>query len=67
MLQGKCLKKCRRRKPWCGLWNSLICGYAQNGSLGQVVDLFRETSFMDVKPDRFTVSGSLSACAQTGA
>ncbi|KAF8378495.1 hypothetical protein HHK36_029837 [Tetracentron sinense] len=49
------------------VWNSLICGYSQTGTPRQAIDLFREMHFMNVKPDRFTISGLLSACAQMGA
>ncbi|KAA8521625.1 hypothetical protein F0562_012298 [Nyssa sinensis] len=49
------------------VWNSLICGYSQTGSLRQAVDLFREMCNSNVRADRFTISGLLSACSQTGA
>ncbi|KAL6345558.1 hypothetical protein AAG906_017285 [Vitis piasezkii] len=49
------------------VWNSLICGYCQIGSLNEVIELLREMHLSNLKPDRFTVSGVLSACAQMGA
>ncbi|GAV60571.1 PPR domain-containing protein/PPR_2 domain-containing protein [Cephalotus follicularis] len=49
------------------VWNSLICGYCQNGAVKQAIKLFREMHFAGVKPDRFTITGLLSACAQMGA
>ncbi|KAI7987286.1 Pentatricopeptide repeat-containing protein [Camellia lanceoleosa] len=49
------------------VWNSLICGYSKAGSLHEAIDLFREMYNSNVKPDRFTISALLGACAQTGA
>ncbi|GFS42609.1 tetratricopeptide repeat (TPR)-like superfamily protein [Actinidia rufa] len=49
------------------VWNSLICGYCQVGSLHEAIDLFRQMGNSNVKPDRFTISALLGVCAQTGA
>ncbi|PSS11190.1 Pentatricopeptide repeat-containing protein [Actinidia chinensis var. chinensis] len=49
------------------VWNSLICGYSQVGSLHEAIDLFRQMGNSNVKPDRFTISALLGVCAQTGA
>ncbi|KAL6296709.1 hypothetical protein ACE6H2_004851 [Prunus campanulata] len=49
------------------VWNSLISCYSLNGFSREAIGLFRDMCFWDVKPDRYTISGLLSACAQTGA
>ncbi|XP_068328160.1 pentatricopeptide repeat-containing protein At1g08070, chloroplastic-like [Pyrus communis] len=49
------------------VWNSLISGYSLNGLSKEAIDVFREMCCLDVKPDTFTISGLLSACAQMGA
>lgn len=49
------------------VWNSLVCRYSRAGSLHQAIDLFSEMCKSNVKPDKFTISALLSACAQTGA
>ncbi|KAL5994860.1 hypothetical protein ACLOJK_024917 [Asimina triloba] len=49
------------------VWNSLISGYSRNGSPILSIKLFQEMHASNVRPDAFTVSSILSACAQTGA
>ncbi|KAI4371064.1 hypothetical protein MLD38_019338 [Melastoma candidum] len=49
-------------------WNSMICGYEQNGRAKEAIDVFlmmREAR--DVNPDSTTFVGVLSACAELGA
>ena len=48
------------------VWNSLICGYCQIGSLNEVIELLREMHLSNLKPDRFTISSVVSACAHMG-
>lgn len=48
-------------------WNSLICGYCQTRSLNEVIELLREMHLSNLKPDRFTISSIVSACARMGA
>ncbi|XP_058078520.1 pentatricopeptide repeat-containing protein At1g08070, chloroplastic-like [Magnolia sinica] len=49
------------------VWNSLICGYSRSGSPTRAIELFMEMHASNVRPDNFTISSILSACAQTGA
>lgn len=49
------------------IWNSLICGYCRFGSLNEVIELLREMHQSNLKPDEFTISAVVSACAQMGA
>ncbi|OVA04610.1 Pentatricopeptide repeat [Macleaya cordata] len=49
------------------VWISLISSYSQNGNLRQAISLFRDMLDSNIRPDEFTISGVLSACAQMGA
>ncbi|RZC43830.1 hypothetical protein C5167_036776 [Papaver somniferum] len=48
-------------------WNVLITGYAHSNQVGQVLKLFEDMQFANVKPDNYTLVNVLSACAQVGA
>ncbi|KAG6494981.1 hypothetical protein ZIOFF_042768 [Zingiber officinale] len=47
-------------------WNSLIAGYASNGSGGTVISIFQEMTHKGVAPDEVTFVGVLSACSHAG-
>ncbi|XP_061342150.1 pentatricopeptide repeat-containing protein At2g21090 [Gastrolobium bilobum] len=44
-------------------WTSLICGYARNGLGHEALGVFRKMIKYQVRPDQFTFSSCLSACA----
>ncbi|XP_042518762.1 pentatricopeptide repeat-containing protein At2g21090 [Macadamia integrifolia] len=44
-------------------WTALISGYVQGGLEHEALDLFSEMMMMHIKPDQFTISSSLCACA----
>ncbi|KAM7274814.1 hypothetical protein ACFE04_016680 [Oxalis oulophora] len=46
-------------------WNSMICGYAQNGQDSKALSLY-EQMLENVKPDTITFVGVLSACVHSG-
>ncbi|KAM7277164.1 hypothetical protein ACFE04_019030 [Oxalis oulophora] len=46
-------------------WNSMICGYAQNGEDSKALSLY-EQMLENVKPDAITFVGVLSACVHSG-
>ncbi|KAK9079192.1 hypothetical protein SSX86_000862 [Deinandra increscens subsp. villosa] len=48
------------------IWTSMIAGHAQNGDYERALVLFCELLSFGVKPDEFTVSSVLSACANLG-
>ncbi|KAJ3707924.1 hypothetical protein LUZ61_011629 [Rhynchospora tenuis] len=47
-------------------WNSMICGFAQNGMGGEAIKLFRTMIREGTAPDHITFIGVLSACSHTG-
>ncbi|KAJ4980742.1 hypothetical protein NE237_031579 [Protea cynaroides] len=47
-------------------WNSMICGFAQNGRGEEALRLFDEMVKEGVKPDYITLVGVLFACSHTG-
>ncbi|KAI3903542.1 hypothetical protein MKW98_032196 [Papaver atlanticum] len=47
-------------------WNGMIAGYAQNGSLVEACDLFREMLSAGVKPDSITFSSFLPSVSDLG-
>ncbi|KAJ4799183.1 Pentatricopeptide repeat-containing protein [Rhynchospora pubera] len=47
-------------------WNSMICGFAQNGMGGEAIKLFRTMTKEGIAPDHITFIGVLSACSHTG-
>ncbi|KAI3796779.1 hypothetical protein L1987_39464 [Smallanthus sonchifolius] len=47
-------------------WTSLIAGYARDGGSDEAIDLFLEMKKEGVKPDMFTVTSILHACASNG-
>lgn len=48
-------------------WNSIISGYAQNGSLYEVLQLFRRMRLASFSPDAVTFVCAVSVCASVGA
>ncbi|XP_068657686.1 pentatricopeptide repeat-containing protein At1g08070, chloroplastic-like [Aristolochia californica] len=48
-------------------WNSLIIGYAQNGYATEAMGFFTEMLHLGIEPNRVTLLGVLSSCAQLGA
>ncbi|KAJ4786291.1 Pentatricopeptide repeat-containing protein [Rhynchospora pubera] len=55
----------KRKDPY--IWNSMITGYAQNGMSNKAIALFHSMKESNVKPDKITLVGVLSACASVGA
>ncbi|KAF8394262.1 hypothetical protein HHK36_020469 [Tetracentron sinense] len=45
------------------LWNAMLGGYAQNGYAGEVMELFSDMRLCGFRPDEFTFTSVLSACA----
>ncbi|RWR72978.1 Pentatricopeptide repeat [Cinnamomum micranthum f. kanehirae] len=48
-------------------WNTVVVGYAQNGQATEALRLFRRMQAEGVRPNKVTLLGALSACAQAGA
>ncbi|XP_047981306.1 pentatricopeptide repeat-containing protein At3g09040, mitochondrial isoform X1 [Salvia hispanica] len=48
------------------LWNALIGGYAQNGLAHEVFELFASMKISGFRPDEYTYTSLLSACACLG-
>ncbi|XP_059305684.1 pentatricopeptide repeat-containing protein At2g37320 [Lycium ferocissimum] len=47
-------------------WNSMICGYGQQGHAIQAIELFEEMKKQKVRPDSITFLGVLSSCRHAG-
>ncbi|KAF8409340.1 hypothetical protein HHK36_005415 [Tetracentron sinense] len=47
-------------------WNSMICGFAQNGRGGEALRMFNEMVNEGIKPDYISFIGVLFACSHTG-
>ncbi|CAN4121641.1 unnamed protein product [Withania somnifera] len=47
-------------------WNSMICGYGQQGHGAQAIELFEEMKKQKVRPDSITFLGVLSSCRHAG-
>ncbi|MCD7452804.1 hypothetical protein HAX54_018245 [Datura stramonium] len=47
-------------------WNSMICGYGQQGHAIQAIKLFEEMKKQKVRPDSITFLGVLSSCRHAG-
>ncbi|KAI8551738.1 hypothetical protein RHMOL_Rhmol06G0209700 [Rhododendron molle] len=47
-------------------WNSMICGFAQNGRGGEALRMFDEMVNEGIKPDYISFIGILFACSHTG-
>lgn len=47
-------------------WNSMICGFAQNGRGGEAIRIFSEMIEDGTKPDYISFIGVLFACSHTG-
>ncbi|KAI8009103.1 Pentatricopeptide repeat-containing protein [Camellia lanceoleosa] len=47
-------------------WNSMICGFAQNGRGGEALRMFDEMVMEGIKPDYISFIGILFACSHTG-
>ncbi|EPS64459.1 hypothetical protein M569_10321 [Genlisea aurea] len=48
-------------------WSTMISGLVQNGYFGVAFGCFRELLRVDMRPNEVTLTGLLSACAQSGA
>ncbi|KAL9177616.1 hypothetical protein ABFS82_01G070500 [Erythranthe guttata] len=48
------------------LWNALLGGYAQNGHAREVLELFASMKISGFRPDKYTYTSVLSACACLG-
>ncbi|XP_020573197.1 pentatricopeptide repeat-containing protein DOT4, chloroplastic-like [Phalaenopsis equestris] len=48
-------------------WTTIITSYAQNGSFNEALKLFRAMMADGIKPDEFSVSAVLPACARVAA
>ncbi|XAR68459.1 hypothetical protein NMG60_11003573 [Bertholletia excelsa] len=48
-------------------WSTMIVGFAQNGCLDEAFCFFRGLLRLGVRPNQSSLSGVLSACAQSGA
>lgn len=48
-------------------WSIMIDGYARHGNPKEGLDIFRQMLCQGVKPDKISVVGAVSACAQLGA
>ncbi|KAF5750765.1 putative pentatricopeptide repeat-containing protein [Tripterygium wilfordii] len=48
-------------------WSSMIQGYASNGQPKEALDLFFKMLKENLRPDRYSMVGALSACARLGA
>lgn len=48
-------------------WNSIICGYSQNGSVYEALELFHQMRLDTISPDAVTMVSIFSACASLGA
>ncbi|KAJ4961515.1 hypothetical protein NE237_021425 [Protea cynaroides] len=44
-------------------WTALISGYVRSGLGHEALELFADMMMMNIKPDQFTISSSLCACA----
>ncbi|XP_068645157.1 pentatricopeptide repeat-containing protein At1g03540 [Aristolochia californica] len=47
-------------------WNSMICGFAQNGKVNETIQLFNEMVRTGTQPDYISFIGVLSACSYSG-
>lgn len=47
-------------------WNSMICGFAQNGRGGEALGLFNEMIKEGIQPDYISFVGVLFACSHSG-
>ncbi|OVA20191.1 Pentatricopeptide repeat [Macleaya cordata] len=47
-------------------WNSMICGFAQNGKAEEALRMFNEMIKEGIKPDYISFIGVLFACSHTG-
>ncbi|KAG9441849.1 hypothetical protein H6P81_017703 [Aristolochia fimbriata] len=47
-------------------WNSMICGFAQNGKVNETLQLFNEMVRTGIRPDYISFIGVLSACSYSG-
>ncbi|KAG9441848.1 hypothetical protein H6P81_017702 [Aristolochia fimbriata] len=47
-------------------WNSMICGFAQNGKVNETLELFNEMVRTGIRPDYISFIGVLSACSYSG-
>ncbi|GAA0185308.1 hypothetical protein LIER_32596 [Lithospermum erythrorhizon] len=47
-------------------WNNVLNGYAINGFVGEVTELFQEMLKCGIRPDRLTFSALLTGCSHSG-
>ncbi|KAL6571975.1 hypothetical protein OROMI_012933 [Orobanche minor] len=47
-------------------WNAMISGYVHKGLVFEVFEMFRNMHSLGIKPDDFTYTSVLSACADSG-
>ncbi|KAI3844534.1 hypothetical protein MKX03_006919 [Papaver bracteatum] len=47
-------------------WNSMICGYAQNGKVEEALSMFNKMIKEGIKPDYISFIGVLFGCSHTG-
>ncbi|CAN1847821.1 Pentatricopeptide repeat-containing protein At4g02750 [Linum perenne] len=47
-------------------WNSIICGFAHHGYGVKALEMFEEMRSSDVKPNRLTFIGVMTACSHAG-
>lgn len=47
-------------------WNSMICGFAQNGRGGEAIGVFDQMIIEGIKPDYISFVGVLFACSHSG-
>ncbi|KAA8524463.1 hypothetical protein F0562_010886 [Nyssa sinensis] len=47
-------------------WNSMICGFAQNGRGGEALRMFNDMVKKQIEPDYISFIGVLFACSHTG-
>lgn len=48
-------------------WSIIIDGYVKHGNPKKSLDIFRQMLCQGIKPDKISIAGAVSACAQLGA
>lgn len=48
-------------------WSIIVDGYVKHGNPKKSLDIFRQMLCQGVKPDKISIAGAVSACAQLGA
>ncbi|XP_057848006.1 pentatricopeptide repeat-containing protein At3g26782, mitochondrial-like [Cryptomeria japonica] len=72
-IYGKCGRIQKARKLFDKLplrdavsWNAIIAGYAQNGPIEMVFNIFKQMQLADVNPNSSTYTSILQVCAKMG-